>query len=190
MDRLARSSLRASLLLVCFLSNFSAASHLVEELTLLPTVDGHIFSSIKFSQSLSFADLHIGHFGTFPRSISRLLFSHNVTSFDLTLTRGIFDMDRWGVAADTHVAPIGAELSVVLGSASADRVDRWSAFVEQLAGLMCASLGQMDAQRTFWHSGHSADTASGTRKLSQTFALLTCLFGKRVCRAKVSAPKT
>ena len=96
-------------------------------------------------------------------------------------------MDRWGVAADTHVAPIGAELSVVLGNGSADQGDRWSAFVEQLAGLMCASLGQMDSQRTFWHL---ADTASGTRKLSQTFALLTTLFGKRVCRAKVSAPKT
>ncbi|VDC07906.1 unnamed protein product [Peniophora sp. CBMAI 1063] len=88
------------------------------------------------------------HYTLFPLALGQILREYAITELHLNLNAGQWQYGRWGPPYQSSVAP-GAELWAWMGEGGPKSIDeRWKGTQNALAGLFCASLGSMDAQRT------------------------------------------
>ncbi|KZV68526.1 Gpi16 subunit, GPI transamidase component [Peniophora sp. CONT] len=140
------------------LASHSHAEDYSETLTLRPLRDGKLSASFAFTTSLHDAvprtpdslseDDAPQHYTLFPLALGQILREYAITELHLNLNAGQWQYDRWGPPDQPSVAS-GAELWAWMGDGGSTSVDeRWKGTQNALAGLFCASLGSMDAQRT------------------------------------------
>ena len=88
--------------------------------------------------------VQVHHYELFPKVIADIVRSNGVQEFHLALTQGLWRYDRWGMPIVG--APPGAELWTWFNDNDERDVNsRWTSFVHELGGLLCASLNFIDS---------------------------------------------
>ncbi|KAF8531968.1 Gpi16 subunit GPI transamidase component [Gautieria morchelliformis] len=134
------------------------AEHFNEGLHIRPLQDGRVYTHFSFKTLLtgavprSPATLHVDdesqHYNVFPLALGQIIREYAVTELHLSLNAGKWDYSSWGHPDDPGVAS-GAELWAWMGDNSDGRFNaRWQGLRNALAGLFCASLGELDERRT------------------------------------------
>ncbi|KAL1742694.1 GPI transamidase component PIG-T [Schizophyllum fasciatum] len=130
-----------------------------EDLYVKALPDGKVLSEFTFKTLLRGATprspLQLGldddepqHYTLFPLALGRILREYAVDELHLSLNAGHWQYERWGMPEEPNVGT-GAELWAWLAAEDARVLDaRWSGVRNALAGLFCATLGNMDEWRT------------------------------------------
>eukprot|EP00899_Mesostigma_viride_P012047 jgi/Mesvir1/20843/Mv07936-RA.1 len=124
--------------------NLTGVETFTEELLLRPLPDGHISAYFHFGHRAS--QNPGGHTWNFPKAVDQLVREFSLSELHLHFTQGRWDHDRWGVTPmNVPAKPTGVELWATFDDAlPLDKVaSTWHHLTHVLAGLFCASLGQL-----------------------------------------------
>lgn len=138
-----------ALLLLAALAAAASARADSESLDVSVLSESHSLVDMTFRLSLNVVHAEARSFGTFPAWVWDALVETSARSFDVSLTRGRFDEERWGITPTSVIAPMGAELVVHLSNDDdhASLPPAWSHLAQVLGGKLCASLTQLDVRR-------------------------------------------
>ncbi|OAD62487.1 GPI transamidase component PIG-T [Eufriesea mexicana] len=111
-----------------------------EELMLKPLPSNHVYAYFQFTTVWETTkDINtFQHSHLFPRGLGEIISRHNVDELHLTLTRGLWNYQKWGYPY--HDAGPGAEISTWFHKDVDNVDDEWKGLTNALAGLFCASL--------------------------------------------------
>ncbi|KAF8509714.1 GPI transamidase component PIG-T [Hysterangium stoloniferum] len=133
-----------------------------EELHVRPLQDGRVYTNFVFKILLKNAvprsantlgsEDEAQHYTVFPLALGQIIREYAVTELHLSLNAGKWDYASWGYPDNPSVGS-GAELWAWMGEGDEKRVSisfdaRWQGLRNALAGLFCASLGELDERRT------------------------------------------
>ena len=135
-------------LLTSKISNVSASEkeEFSEELYLRQTPSGHIYAHFRFL-TLWHTDVRVAghdqHLNLFPRNLADILSAYQVQELKLSLTQGLWRYEKFGYPIEG--APSGSLVTArFLPSLVGDVDTAWSGLTSALAGLLCASLNNLD----------------------------------------------
>ncbi|CAF1058341.1 unnamed protein product [Rotaria sp. Silwood1] len=118
-----------------------------EELYIRPLSTGHTYFNLLFTTLVSPDILKtdiIHHYHLFPKAIADIVRSNGVNEFHVSLTQGLWRYDHWGMPIVG--SPPGAEVwSWFKPNEQQDVTSRWTSFVHELGGILCASLNFVDS---------------------------------------------
>ncbi|KIJ35768.1 hypothetical protein M422DRAFT_76311 [Sphaerobolus stellatus SS14] len=129
-----------------------------EQLRIRPLQDGRLYTHFTFKTLLENASPRLPnmintedepqHYTLFPLALGQIIREYAVTELHLSLNAGKWNYGSWGYPDDPNVGT-GAELWVWMGEGEEGSFDaRWQGLRNALAGLFCASLGELDDRRT------------------------------------------
>ncbi|XP_076236660.1 phosphatidylinositol glycan anchor biosynthesis class T [Calliopsis andreniformis] len=119
---------------------FSYNDFFDEELMLKPLPSNHVYAYFQFTtvwETTKQAKI-LQHSHLFPRGLSEIISRHNVDELHLTLTKGLWNYQKWGYPY--HDAGPGAEISTWFHKDVTNVNEEWKGLTNALAGLFCASL--------------------------------------------------
>ena len=127
------------------LTTLCSGDKFVEELLIQPLSSGHLSSLFKFTTTVP-ADIRDSaswtHYDLLSRPLGELLGQYSVQELSLSLTQGVWRHGQWGYPVTS--APPGAMVSARFLPSVASVDDQWEGLTDGLAGLLCASLNQLD----------------------------------------------
>ncbi|KAF8585043.1 Gpi16 subunit, GPI transamidase component [Ramaria rubella] len=135
-----------------------ADEQFTERLHIRPLQDGRLYTHFAFRTLLEGAVPRSPdalnskddpqHYTVFPLALGQIIREYAVTELHLSLNAGKWDYNTWGQPDDPSVGS-GAELWAWMGDNGDGSFDgRWQGLRNALAGLFCASLGELDERRT------------------------------------------
>lgn len=99
-------------------------------------------SNFRFTTLVSSASFSEGRFSLLSRFVGELRDAHHLEEFSVSLSRGVWNEERWGYAPNNN--PPGAEVRARFGEGVDDVGAEWTALTNALSGQFCASLNFMD----------------------------------------------
>ncbi|KAF8916822.1 GPI transamidase component PIG-T [Mucidula mucida] len=122
-----------------------------ENVSLRTLPDGRVATTFTFTTLLndvSPRDPRTTTLYSLPLSLGQILREYAVTELHLTLNAGKWNYQSWGYPEEPDIGA-GAALWAWMADGAPTTIDyRWQGLRNALAGLFCASIGSLDAQRT------------------------------------------
>ncbi|QIX01976.1 hypothetical protein AMS68_007493 [Peltaster fructicola] len=122
-----------------------------EHLELTPLPNHHLHADFTFNATTPLAAYRSHHYRYFPRSLAQILQSTHTSELHLRFALGRWDDEQWGPRphGGRREGGTGVEIWAWLeGQDDAEIEQRWSALVNSLSGLFCASLNFIDSTKT------------------------------------------
>jgi len=116
----------------------------IEELYIRQTPSGHVYNHFQFTTRSAFdiREKTREHYDLFARSIGDIIAAYSVQELDLSLTQGLWRYEKWGYPIQSF--PPGAQVVARFHELVPDVDKAWEGLTSALAGLLCASLNNLD----------------------------------------------
>lgn len=122
-----------------------------EHLELTPLANHHLHADFTFNATTPLSAYNSHHYQYFPRSLAQILQSTHTSELHLRFALGRWDDEQWGPRpkGGRREGGTGVEIWAWLeGQDQTEIEERWSALVNSLSGLFCASLNFIDGTKT------------------------------------------
>ncbi|CZT24511.1 related to GPI transamidase component Gpi16 [Ramularia collo-cygni] len=144
-------ALPAGLIGLIYAQHVDDAHTYSEQLHLQPLPGGALYAGFNFTATTPLTAYERQHFRFFPRSLGQILQFTHTAELHLRFAAGRWDADSWGSRPrqGSREGGTGVELwGWIEGEDDSQAMERWSALVNSLSGLFCASLNFIDSTRT------------------------------------------